>query len=136
LQKVLDEIDPKALDVVVLSVNSKLADESKALAKQAEQIIDDYETRVFSRVVHVAEKVGKPVRLVAVAGREPYSLILQAAHKLCSSRVILGVSSVTSTKEQEREIRQAWKQLPTLRPTVGVEIIREAGQPRIQIKLR
>jgi len=85
--------------------------------------------------VHLAEKVGKPVSLIAVAGKEAYSLILQAGQKLRSSRVIFGVSSMTSVSEQEKKIRQAWEQLPIPRPPVKLEIVGEVDQVRIPIEL-
>jgi amino acid transporter len=135
LQKILDDVDPNAVDVAVLSVNPKVSDDGRELARQAEQVVDDYETRVFSRVVHLAEKVGKPVSLIAVAGKEAYSLILQAGQKLRSSRVIFGVSSMTSVSEQEKKIRQAWEQLPIPRPSVKLEIVGEVDQVRIPIDL-
>jgi len=135
LGKVLEEIDPKKVDVVVLSVNLCAPEESRDLARQAEQIVDNYETLVFSRVVHIAEKAGKPVSLVAVAGKEPYHLILQAGHKLRPSRIVMGLSSAVSASEQHQEIRHAWEQLPPPQPTVTVEIVREDDQAPIQIDL-
>ncbi len=135
LQKVLDEFDPEKVDVVVLSVNVNAAEEDRHLAMQAEQVVDNYETLVFSRVVHLAEKVGKPVSLVAVAGTEPYSLILQAADKLRSSRTVVGLSSAVSASQQEQELRLAWGRLPAPRPTVILEIV-GGNQAPIQIDLR
>jgi hypothetical protein len=119
----------------VLSVNSKVSDENQELAKEAEKVVDNYEMLVFSCVVHLAEKVGKQVRLVAVAGKDPYSIIFQAAQRLRSSRVVIGASSMTSANEQKQDIRQAWERLPTQRPTVKLEIVGEADQKRIQIDL-
>jgi amino acid transporter len=133
LQKVLDEIDPKVVDVVVFSVNPKAPDESKESAKQPEQVVDDYETVVFSRVVRIAEKVGKPVKLVAVAGKEPYDLIFQAAEKLRSSRVVVGVSSTASPSEHEHALRQAWEHVPAPQLMVTVEIVPENDQARHQL---
>jgi hypothetical protein len=135
LEKILEEIDPHNVDVVVLSVNINAPVESKDLDKQAEQVVDNYETLVFSRVVHVAEKAGKPVSLIAVVGKEPYQFILQAGHKLRSSRIVIGLSSAVSAREQQQEIRHAWEQLPAPQPTVTVEIVREEDQAPIQIDL-
>ncbi|HEV8725620.1 MAG TPA: APC family permease [Candidatus Binatia bacterium] len=135
LQKVLDEFDPEKVDVVVLSVNVNAAEENRDLAMQAEQVVDNYETLVFSRVVHVAEKAGKPVSLVAVAGKEPYFLILQAADKLRSSRTVVGLSFTVSASQQEQEVRLAWERLPAPRPTVTLEIVGGKRQAPIQIDL-
>ena len=135
LQQVLDEIDPKRSDVIVLSVNLAAPDDGRDLARQAEQVVDNHETVVFSRVVHLAEKAGKPVSLVAVAGKEPYSLIFQAADKLHSSRIVVGVSSAVSASAQEQEVRRAWERLPEPRPEVTLQIVRGYHQAPIQIHL-
>jgi amino acid transporter len=135
LQKVLDEFDPEKLDVIVFSVNVDAAEKSRDLAMLAEQVVDNYETVVFSRVVHLAEKVGKPVSLVAVAGSEPYQLILQAAGKLRSSRIVVGLSSVVSASKQEQEVYLAWEQSPEPRPTVTLQIVRANYQAPIEIRL-
>jgi len=62
-------------------------------------------------VIHAAEKVGKPVRPIAIAGKNPYSLILQTARQLCSSRVVIGASRVMSLSEQQEKITAAWQRL-------------------------
>ncbi len=135
LQKVMATTDPRKIDVVVLSVNPRFADAQTRREKIASRVVDDYEARIFSRVVHIAEKAGKPAALVAVAGEDPYSLILQAARKLSSSRVVIGPSSSNSLAEQQREIDQAWRQLPLPRHKVLVEIVPETDQTPIQINL-
>ena len=123
LQKTLEEIDPDNADVVVLAVNVNAPAESGDLEKQADQVVGDYETLIFSRAVHIAEKIGKPVSLMAVAGKEPYELILEAARKLRSSRVVIGASSTISADEQKRQTCQAWEHLPPPRPMLRLEIV-------------
>jgi hypothetical protein len=86
-------------------------------------------------VVHLAEKAGKPASLVAMTGKEPYPLILQAAEKLRSSRIVVGLSSVVSASQQEREVNLAWEQLPAPRPAVTLEIVGGNHQAPIQIHL-
>jgi hypothetical protein len=136
LEKLLEEIDPKKLDVVVFSVNPNAANESSSPDELAARVFDDCETLLFSRVVHVAERVGKPVSLIAVPGKDVYCLILTAAQKLSSSRVVIGASSPANSGEQERNIRQAWEHLPNPRSTLSVEIVRDDGRPPAHIDLR
>ncbi|PYX61511.1 MAG: hypothetical protein DMG74_22490 [Acidobacteria bacterium] len=85
------------------------------------EVMDECETSGFSQVVHEAEKVGKPVWPVAVVGRNCYDLILQAAHQLRSSHVVIGASSKMSLSKQQQEMRAAWQRLPA--PTLSVEIV-------------
>ena len=75
LESVLEENDPKKSNVVVLYVNSNVTD-SRA-------------KHVFSKAVHIAEKVGKPVALLAVAGRDRRRVITEVEEELNSARVVL-----------------------------------------------
>jgi amino acid transporter len=133
LQRVMDTTDPKKLDLVVLSVNPQVSAKDRNGEKLAERIVGEYEARLFSRVVHIAEKAGKPAALVAIPGKDPYSLILQAAQKLRSSRVVIGLSSDESPADQQREIEQAWEGLPIPRPKTLVEIAADSDQKSRQI---
>jgi amino acid transporter len=118
LQKALEEADPRKHDIVALSVNSNVAEFANEVADPA-QVMDECETSVFSQVIHAAEKVGKPVRPIAIAGKNPYSLILQAARQLCSSRVVIGISRVMNLSEQQEKITAAWQRLS---PTVALSV--------------
>lgn len=135
LRNVLAATDARKVDVVVLSVNPRSTDGKTGSENLANRVVDEYEARLFSRVVHIAEKAGKPAALLAVPGEDPYSLILQAAQKLSSSRVVIGPSSSNSLTQQQREIEQAWEQLPSPRPKVLVEIFPDTDHTPIQIKL-
>jgi hypothetical protein len=136
LEKLLEGTAPKKFDVVVFSMNPNAANESSSPDELAARVFDDCETLLFSRVVHVAEKVGKPVSLIAAPGKDVYCLILTAAQKLSSSRVVIGASSPANSGEQERNMRRAWEQLPNPRPTLSVEIVRDGGRVPVHFDLR
>jgi amino acid transporter len=120
LTRTLEENDPAKTDVVVMSVNVK---KEQSDTTRPEQVIDQCETRIFSQVVYAVEKIGKPATLFAVAGKDPYGLIMQASQKLNSSRVILGQSSVMRLNKQKEEVKTAWKRLPAPRPQISIEIV-------------
>ena len=121
LRKALEETNPREHDIVALSVNSNVREPATEITDPA-QVMDECETSVFSQVVHETEKVGKPVWPVAIAGRNCYDLILQAAHQLCSSRVVFGLSSEIGLSEQQQEITAAWQRLPSAQ-TLCVEVV-------------
>src|SRR3989442_11434360 len=118
LRKALEETDPMKNDIVALSVNPDVH-ESPNEVTDPPQVMDECETSVFSQLVHEAAKVGKPVWPVAIAGRNCYDLILQAAHQLRSSRVVFGSSSEISLSEQQQKITAAWQRLS---PTVALSV--------------
>jgi amino acid transporter len=121
LQKALAENDPAKSDVIVLSVNTSVSQD--AHGKFAKQVMDECETRVFSKVIHAAEEVGKPVSMFAVLGKHPYDMILQAAQKLRSSRIFIDQSSRVSRDSQEQSLLAALERLEPPRPIVSVEIV-------------
>src|SRR6266850_226661 len=87
--------------------------------------MDSRAIRVFSKAVHIAEKLGKPLSLIAVPGKDPYRLILEAVQKLNSSRVVFRKSSRASLDKQKDELDRAWKQLPQHEAEVSVEIFKD-----------
>ena len=82
-----------------------------------------------------AEKAGKQVALVAMAGREPYGLILQAAQRPQSSRVVISLSSNVSPPEQERQVVQAWGKNIAPGPRLSVELVPDDDQSPHHIDL-
>ena len=121
LRKALKETDPMKHDIVALSVNSNVQEPATMISDPA-QVMDKCETSVFSQVVHEAEKIGKPVTLVAIAGRNCYDLILRAAHQLSSSRLLIGAISDMSQGDQHQEITAAWQRLPSAQ-ALSVKIV-------------
>jgi hypothetical protein len=135
LEKVLDENDPSLTDVVVLSVNSDCPDAASEDPTHPDEVIDLCETKVFSKVVYIAEKFGKPVHLLAVPGASVYQLILLAASRLRSSRVTISLSEKGSAETQEREIVVAWEGLARPRPKLCVEIVPDGEEASWKVEL-
>ncbi len=128
LQKVLEDNDPAQTDVVVVSVNGDCPDAQSEQPTNPEEVVNQCETKVFSRVVYLAEKVGKPVHLIAVPGKNAYELILLAASRLRFARVVVSLSERASVEEQEREIAEAWGKLARPRPDVRLEIMSDGEE--------
>lgn len=134
-EKVIAATDTRKRDIIVLSVNPHSTNGQKKREELASRVVDDYEARLFSRVVHIAEKAGKSAALVAVPGNDPYSLILEAAQKLASWCVVLSSSSSKSLTEQQQEIKRAWEELPMPRHKMLVEIV-DIDQESTQMNLK
>jgi hypothetical protein len=62
---------------------------------QDEQLFGTYEQELFSRVVTVAEREGKPVELLVVPASDPFGAMCQAAATLKASRLV--ISAVWNT---------------------------------------
>ena len=91
-----------------------------------DQIFGPRETEVFSKVVSVAEKAGKHVALLAVAGTNPWMAIVQTAIKLKSARIVLNHSlRFRNAGEQARAVEKQWERLPAPRFPIALEIVLE-----------
>src|SRR5579862_7144092 len=96
-----------------------------------EQLFGTIEQLLFTRVLSIAEKEGKPVRLAVVAASDLWDGILRTAANLQSAAIVSGSSSKISTLEQAREIGIAWERMPEPRPRLTLEIFTPTGQEQI-----
>jgi len=99
--------------------------------EDADRVMDSRAISVFSKTVHIAEKLGKPLALMAVPGRNAYALILEAARHLHSSRVVFGKSSRGSIDKQKRELSRVWRQLAEHESEVAIEIFRDQNDAEV-----
>jgi hypothetical protein len=124
LEKTLAGTDTNKEDVVVLSVHVATQAGSGEHDLKYDQIFGPRETEVFSKVVSVAEKAGKHVELLAVAGTNPWVAIVQTANKLKSGHVVLYQSpQFRNATQQARTLEEQWESLPTPRHPLTLEIL-------------
>jgi hypothetical protein len=98
------------------------------------QIFSDYEKELFSHVVEMAEKAGKPVELLVVPAVNPFDAMAQAANSLRASRMVTGVSARMESDELARRIGLAWEALPEPRHPFSLEVI-SPDRPSIYVNL-
>jgi hypothetical protein len=94
---------------------------------EAKDVFEAYEQELFSKVVAVAEKEGKPVSLLVVPGTNVFDTIMATAQRLESSRVVCGVSASLSVEEQGKFTGDAWERLPEPKPRIVMEVIEPNG---------
>lgn len=133
LKKVLEKTNLRRHDIVVMTVRTLSAGAGEYDLTD-DQIFSDYEKELFSHVVEVAEKLGKPVELLVMPGVNPFDAMVQAAAKLKASRLVTGVSERMPSEELARQIGQAWEQLPEPRHPFSLEIIRP-DRPSMYVNL-
>jgi hypothetical protein len=85
--------------------------------------VADHETDVFSQIVFSAEKVGKPVKLLAIAGNDPARALLEAAIALQASDVWLGSSRTRSLENQEAQLRESWQSSAHFRKSLSISLV-------------
>jgi len=122
LKRVLEKTNLRKHDIVVATVRP-LSTGAAEYDLAEEQLFSDYEKELFSHVVQLAEKQGKPVSLLVVPGVNPFDAIVHAANSLQASRLVTGVSARMESDELARRIGQAWEALPGPRHAFSLEII-------------
>ena len=122
LKKVLEKTNLRRHDIVVMTVRQILAGAGE-YGLTDEQIFSDYEKELFTRVVALAEKEGKPVDLLVVPGVDPFDAMVQTAAKLQASRLVTGVSATMTSEDLARRIGLAWERLPEPRHAFSLEVI-------------
>ena len=98
---------PSNRDVVVMTVRLLDVDVSEESARRGTPTA--YERRLFSEVVALAERVGRPVRLLIVPARNVVDAIVGTVVRLRSSDVFVGESSTLSADDQARLLGDAWE---------------------------
>jgi amino acid transporter len=133
LQKVLEKTNVRKHDIVVMTVRT-IPPGAGEYELSEEQLFTDYEKELFTRVVALAEKEGKPVELLTVPGVDPFDAMVQTAARLKASRLVTGVSARMSSEELARRIGLAWERLPEPRHAFSLEII-SPDRPSVYVNL-
>jgi len=122
LRRVLEKTNLRRHDIVVMTVRT-ISTGAGEYDLADNQLFSDYEKELFSHVVELAEKEGKPVELLAVPATNPFDALADTANRLRASRLVTGVSARMSSEELARQIGQAWERLPEPRHPFSLEVI-------------
>jgi len=131
LEEALRRVRRGDAEVVVLHVRMLRRAASGEYDLAPDQLFSTIEQLLFTKVLSIAEKEGKSVRLAVAAANDLWEGILRTAMNLQSSTVVAGSSAKWTVTEQAREIGQAWEHMPEPRPNVTLEIFTPTGQEQI-----
>ncbi len=135
LKRVLERVDTRKVDTVVLTVKRISRHGSGGYDLDADQIFTDRVAELFSNVVSLAEKAGKHVELLVVPGRDYNRAIVEVAQRLQSNLVVMGLSAKMSPSEQAKAFGDAWERLPPPRRQLSLEILVETTGERVYFNL-
>ena len=112
LDYVLERTDTEAQDIVVMTARLMKGPDAGERDLYDSSLFTDYEQRLFTRVVALAERHGKPVELVVVPATNVVDAVAQTGFRLDAAQIVAGLSSKTTAQEQARELGRAWERLP------------------------
>jgi hypothetical protein len=75
------------------------------------EIFSDYEQLLFTKVVAVAERQGRPVKLLVVPSSNVFDAVAQTAVRLSSTEIVLGDSAKFSASDQAQLLGEAWERV-------------------------
>ncbi len=109
LELALGETDTLDTDAVVMT--ARIIQGAGAAYREIfeEHLFTDYEQLLFTNVVSRAEKMGKPVKLLAVPSNNPISAVVNVAVRLGCPRIYSGASEKVSISTQARMVGEAWE---------------------------
>jgi hypothetical protein len=79
---------------------------------EGEELFTDYEQVLFTRVVSVAERHGRAVKLLVVPGTDVFDVLVRTAVRLQASAIVLGGSAKMSGDAQALRVGQVWDRIP------------------------
>lgn len=111
LEHALATTNTEEKDIVVMTTRLVPSYDGGERELYEDSMFDAYEQRLFTKVVALAEKAGKPVDLLIVPATNIFDAAAQTALQLDSSEIIAGTSSKLTIQEQSRELGGAWERL-------------------------
>lgn len=131
LPRVLERVDQKKQDVVIMHVRLLLRAGSGEHGLVPEQLFSTNEQLLFTKALSIAEKSGKPIRLAVVAANDMWDGILRSAQNLQAAVLVLGLSPKMPVTEEARLAGDAWERLWEPKPQLTLEIYSPGGQESI-----
>ena len=111
LDWVLGQKEAEDRDVVVLTVRL-LAQGQGSSGLGEDQMFSDYEQKLFTRVVAIAERHGRSVSLLVAPGANIFDALAQAAVQLQSGLIVVGESEIMPPEQQAHLLGEAWDRTP------------------------
>jgi len=111
LKWALDHGDTERQDIVVMTVRVLQGPDTGFRDLSSERVFRDYEQNLFTRVVSVAEREGRPVKLLVVPSGNVADAIAQAAVSLQSSEIVVGESAKFNGPQLSHLFGEAWDRI-------------------------
>jgi len=112
LDRALHDTDTAHRDVVVLTIRLLTGPDAGVSDIEREELFTDYEQKLFTRVVAVAERQGRAVKLLVVPSTNAFDAIAQSAARLHVREIAMGESAKMTAADQALRLGEAWDRTP------------------------
>jgi hypothetical protein len=103
---------PLERDIVVLTIRLLRGPDGSSHDLEADELFTDYEQALFTKVVAIAERHGRGVKLLVLPATNIFDGVAQTAVILRASEIVVGESKVLSPDAQAHQMGQAWDRTP------------------------
>jgi hypothetical protein len=103
---------PPDRDVVVLTIRLLRGPSGGRPELEADELFTDYEQHLFTRVVAIAERQGRNVKLLVLPATNVFDAVAQTAVRLSASEIVVGESANLIPAEQAHQMGAAWERTP------------------------
>jgi hypothetical protein len=111
LKWVLDRTDTDKQDIVVMTVRLLRGPDTGYRDFEGGRVFKEYEQGLFTRVVSIAEREGRPVKLLVVPSSSVADALAQTAVSLQSSDIVVGESATLTGTEMAHRLGKAWDRI-------------------------
>jgi amino acid transporter len=95
-------------DVVVLTIRLVRGPAGGSAELEADELFTDYEQHLFTRVVAIAERHGRNVKLLVLPATSIFDAVAQTAVRLKASEIVVGESENMTPADQAHQMGFAW----------------------------
>jgi hypothetical protein len=131
LDRVVHDTDTARQDVVVLTIRLLTGPDAGVQDIEREELFTNYEQRLFTKVVAIAERQGRAVKLLVVPSTNVYDAVAQTAVRLQAREIAVGESAKMTAADQARFLGEAWDRTPH-DPELGTRLVVYAPDGRAQ----
>jgi amino acid transporter len=111
LDRAVRDTDTDTRDVVVLTIRL-ITGPDAGIRVEHDELFTDYEQLLFTRVVAIAERHGRAVKLLILPATGIYDAVAQTAVRLRATDIVVGESAKMTAAQQAHYLGEAWDRTP------------------------
>jgi len=112
LDQAVADTDTEQRDVIVMTIRLLAGPDAGVSDIEKEELFTDYEQILFTRVVSVAERHGRAVKLLVVPATNVFDAVARTAVHLQAREIAFGESATMTAQEQALRLGEVWDRVP------------------------